>query len=146
MADDFKARLQSAHARRMKDTEEKRVAAAAVQQTASLLAAAELQALDVLEPAARSRLEAAASVDPQRYTVQVDSKNPRRHALMLREATGAGRAMEFTVDVDRETKTVAVNLSNLQSSKNLVPAVKADKFEIATLEALLEEFVGGGLR
>jgi hypothetical protein len=85
-------------------------------------------------------------VDPQRYTVQVDSKNPRRHSLMLREATGAGRAMEFTVDVDRETRTVAVNLSNLQSSKNLVPATKSDKFAIATLEALLEEFVGGGLR
>src|SRR5436190_1230085 len=146
MADDFKVRLQAAHARRMKDVEEKRVAAAAVQQTASLLAAAEMQALDVLEPAARARLEAAASVDPQRYSVQIDSKSPRRHVLMLREATGAGRAMEFTVDVDREVKTVAVNLSNLQSSKNLVPATKSDKFAITTLEALLEEFVGGGLR
>jgi hypothetical protein len=146
MADDFKLRLQTAHARRMKDAEEKQAIAAAAQRAASMLSAAELQALDALEPAARTRLDAAASVDPQRYTVQVDTKSPRRHVLMLREATGAGRAMEFTVDVDREARTVAVNLSNLQSSKNLVPATKADKFAIATLESLLEEFVGGGLR
>jgi hypothetical protein len=146
MADEFKLRLQAAHARRMKDTEEKQAIAAAAQRAASMLSAAELQALDALEPAARTRLDAAASVDPQRYTVQVDTKSTRRHVLMLREATGAGRAMEFTVDVDREARTVAVNLSNLQSSKNLVPPTKADKFAIATLEGLLEDFVGGGLR
>ena len=146
MTDDFKQRLQAAHAKRMKEAEEKRAVLVAAQQASALQAAAELHALDALEPAARARLDAAATVDPQRYAVQVENKNPKRHSLMLREATGGGRAMEFTVDLDRESKTVAVNLSNLQSSKNLVPATKAEKFAITTLETLLEEFLGGGLR
>ena len=146
MADDFKQRLQAAHAKRMKETEEKRFIASAAQQAVALQTASELQALDALEPAVRARLDAAAEVDPKRYAVRVENKNPKRHAWTLREETGAGRAMELTIDLDREARNVAVNLSNLQSSKNLVPWTKPDKFALDTLERLLEEFIGGGLR
>lgn len=146
MADDFKQRLHAAHARRMKDTEEKRAVAAAAQQAVALQTAGELQALDALEPAVRGRMEAAAEVDPKRYSVRIENKNPKRHACTLSEPTGPGRAMELTVDLDREARNLSVNFSNLQSSKNLVPWTKADKFALTTLEQLLEEFVGGGLR